>query len=633
MATSFEPEAFGKYYLIDRIATGGMAEIFKAKSFSTAGFEKVQVIKRILSHLSDNEEFVTMFIDEAKISVSLQHANLVQIYDFGKIRDNYFIAMEWIDGKDVKMILRKLAHRRKLLPEEFAVFIAHETCKGLDYAHKKTDLRGTPLAIIHRDMSPSNVLVSYSGEVKIADFGIAKAEMSQYDTKDGVLKGKFEYMSPEQARGEDVTQQSDLFSAGIILYEMLTGRRLFKTDSEIKTLEKIKAVDIKPPSSVNPNVPQRLDDIVMKALTADLEKRYRDSREFQQELLDYMYPSTPPTIQRSMAMFMEELFSEERADETERMEHGSKIAHELHNRAPELDLEPDWEEGGGSAGTGGTIQTQPPSRVPLYVAVAVVILLLGVVGWMATRTPDPVVVPEAEVIEVLPTEGALKLRINTVASVFIDGAGVGTGEEVAVEHLKPGSVTLTVSADGYESFEELVEVVAGERLVMPIRLVKIRSKTTSKTKTDTTPPAAAVSIAFQSTPSGADVYADNSLIGKTPLTWTKATGSHRISYRLGGYETLNFSVNAPSEGSETVSKTLKKKAAAKGKLNVNIAGGKVWGEIFVDGSKVGRTPMFNHELGSGSHTVRVKNDTIGLDQSQSVTVVADETTKVVFRVE
>ena len=250
----FDPEVFGKYYLLDRIATGGMAEIFKAKSYSTAGFEKLQVIKRILSHLSDNEEFVDMFIDEAKISVSLQHANIVQIYDFGKIRENYFISMEWIDGRDVKQLLRKLAGRRKLLPEEFAVYIAHETCKGLYFAHQKTNLQGENLQIIHRDMSPSNVIIGFEGEVKVADFGIAKAGMSQYTTKDGVLKGKFEYMSPEQAHGKSLSQQSDLFSVGIILYEMLTGRRLFKTETELMTLEKIKSVDIGPPSSINPNI-------------------------------------------------------------------------------------------------------------------------------------------------------------------------------------------------------------------------------------------------------------------------------------------------------------------------------------------------------------------------------------------
>src|SRR6185503_18485338 len=196
MTASFAPEAFGKYYLVDKIAVGGMAEIFKAKSFSHGGFEKLLVIKRILGHLSDNLEFIEMFIDEAKISVTLQHPNIVQIYDFGKLRDNYFIAMECVEGRDVKGLLRKLAERRKLLPIEFAVYIAHEMCKGLDYAHKKADGQGKCLGIVHRDISPSNILVSYSGEVKVADFGIARAENSLHETRAGVLKGKFEYMSP-----------------------------------------------------------------------------------------------------------------------------------------------------------------------------------------------------------------------------------------------------------------------------------------------------------------------------------------------------------------------------------------------------------------------------------------------------
>ena len=178
MSESFEPRAFGRYFLVDTIAVGGMAEVFKAKTFSEGGFEKLLCIKRILKHLSGNDEFVEMFIDEAKISVELQHANIVPIYDFGKIQTNYFIAMECVEGKDVKGILRKLAEKRKLLPPEYAVYIAHETCKGLEYAHKKTNLRGEPLGIIHRDISPSNILVSYNGEIKIADFGIAKARIS-----------------------------------------------------------------------------------------------------------------------------------------------------------------------------------------------------------------------------------------------------------------------------------------------------------------------------------------------------------------------------------------------------------------------------------------------------------------------
>jgi serine/threonine protein kinase len=348
--------------LIDKIAVGGMAEVFKAKSFSHGGFEKLLVIKRILQHLTDNQDFVHMFIDEAKISVELQHPNIVQIYDFGQIAQNYFIAMECVEGKDVKGILRKLAERRKLLPMEYAVYIAHEMCKGLDYAHKRTDIQGSPLGIVHRDVSPSNILVSYSGEVKVADFGIAKAQISAFNTKGGVLKGKFEYMSPEQASGQDLDHQSDLFSAGIILHEMLTGRRLFKTESDVKTLERIKNADIQPPCTLNPGIPGRLSDIVMRALSADKAIRFEDARAFQTALLEFMYPATPDHTRENLGHFMIELFSAEIRTEREQLQVGTEAAAEIREHAPEIDLELEWEE---SPGSGQTMQLQPGQQFEL----------------------------------------------------------------------------------------------------------------------------------------------------------------------------------------------------------------------------------------------------------------------------
>jgi serine/threonine protein kinase len=312
VAAGFSPEAFGKYFLVDKIATGGMAEIFKAKSYSHAGFEKLLVIKRILQHHSENEDFVKMFIDEAKISVQLQHPNIVHIYDFGKLHSNCYIAMECVDGKDVKQILRKLAERRKYLPEEYAVFIAHDALAGLDYAHNKTNLKGEAQNIVHRDMSPSNLLVSYEGDVKVADFGIAKAEHRAYSTQDGVLKGKFEYMSPEQARGKANHCSTDVFSTGIILWEMLTGRRMFKTDNDLATLEKIKSGGYPPPSVLNPHISARLDGIVMKALAVNRADRYPNALAFENALAAYLAPNTPSTVKRSMADFLQELFAEER---------------------------------------------------------------------------------------------------------------------------------------------------------------------------------------------------------------------------------------------------------------------------------------------------------------------------------
>jgi serine/threonine protein kinase len=189
-AAAFVPEAFGKYYLIDKVAVGGMAEIFKAKTFGEGGFENLFIIKRIVSHMSDNEQFIQMFLDEARITALLQHANVVRIYDFGKIQSNYFLAMDFVDGKDVKHILRKMYSLGKQLHIQLAVYIAMEAAKGLDYAHKKTNLQGQPLHIVHRDISPSNLLVSYNGEVKVADFGIVKAAVVNETTSAGTLKGK-----------------------------------------------------------------------------------------------------------------------------------------------------------------------------------------------------------------------------------------------------------------------------------------------------------------------------------------------------------------------------------------------------------------------------------------------------------
>lgn len=339
---TFRPEVFGRYYFVDKIAMGGMAEIFKAKTFGYGGFENVLAIKRILPHLSDNPQFVKMFMDEAKVTALLNHGNIVRIYDFGKIDRNYFISMECVEGKDVKQVLKKLTERRKTLPREFAVYIAMEAAKGLDFAHKRASNQGS-LGIVHRDVSPSNVLISYNGEVKVADFGIVKAANLAEDTDAGVLKGKFEYMSPEQANARELDRRSDIFSLGIILWEMLTGRRLFKTDSETKTLEKIKRGDIDPPFAVNPTVPERLDQIVMRALAIDAMDRYPDARELHGDLLDFLYPAPPDVIQQSLSHFMRELFAEEIAAEQHQMNVGTEAALAIHEGLKTVELEPDSE--------------------------------------------------------------------------------------------------------------------------------------------------------------------------------------------------------------------------------------------------------------------------------------------------
>lgn len=308
----FQSVSYGKYFLLERLAIGGMAEVFKAKTFGVHGFERLLVIKRILPHLCQDDEFVEMFIDEAKISVELSHPNIAQIFDLGKIGDNYFIAMEYIDGKDLRALLKKGKITGTTLTPDQAMFIAIEVCKGLDYAHNKKDsTSGKPLGIVHRDISPQNIMLSYEGAVKIVDFGIAKAESKLSRTQAGVLKGKFGYMSPEQASGLEMTPRTDVFSLGIVFFEMLTGRRLFLGDSDFETLEMIKKASAPPPSSINPAIPKAIDALCLKALEKDPAKRYASAAEFQIELTKYFYQAYSDFTYSNLSLFMKRLFRDE----------------------------------------------------------------------------------------------------------------------------------------------------------------------------------------------------------------------------------------------------------------------------------------------------------------------------------
>ncbi|MBU0506011.1 serine/threonine protein kinase, partial [bacterium] len=236
----FEPKPFGKYFLTDRIAVGGMAEIYKAKTFGVDGFEKVLAIKKILSHCSADIEFITMLTDEAKLVVNLSHANIVQVYDLGRVGDDYFISMEFIDGINLRDLVEKSRELHEPIPIDIAIYIISEVCRGLDYAHSKKGTDGEPLEIIHRDISPQNILVSYDGGVKIVDFGIAKAARNLSQTHAGILKGKVNYMAPEQAFGKPMDKRTDVFSLGNVFYELITCKRLFYGESQMEILKKIR---------------------------------------------------------------------------------------------------------------------------------------------------------------------------------------------------------------------------------------------------------------------------------------------------------------------------------------------------------------------------------------------------------
>ncbi len=306
--------------LLDRISVGGMAEVFKAKSYGVEGFEKVIAIKRILPSMGDDRDFITMFIDEAKIAGQLAHANICQIFELGRIDGAHFIAMEYIWGKDLLQIQNRLKKNEQPMPVPMACFVVGKACEGLDYAHRKRDPMGVPLEIVHRDCSPQNVLVSYEGEVKVIDFGIAKAASRSSRTMAGVLKGKFGYMSPEQVRGLPLDHRSDIFALGTILYESLVGERLFQGDSDFATLEKVRNAEIPSPCVRRPDIPPAVEAIVMRALEREPDDRYQHASEMHADLQAFLMSWQEVFTAKSLGQWLKQAFSGELSRERKLME-------------------------------------------------------------------------------------------------------------------------------------------------------------------------------------------------------------------------------------------------------------------------------------------------------------------------
>lgn len=312
--TGFEPKQFGKYQLLDKIAVGGMAELFRAKLTGAQGFEKLIAIKKILPNLSREENLVTAFIDEAKLAALLHHENIIQIYDFGSMDDQYFIAMEYLFGKDLRTITRTARKKDVALGIENIVYIVSRICAGLDYSHHLKDLQGKPLNIIHRDINPQNILVTYEGQVKIIDFGIAKAANHNTQTRENLIKGKLAYMSPEQANGMQIDHRSDIFSTGIILYELLADRRMF-TGETMHVLSLVRDAQYDPPEEVIPDLPSKLKEILCRCLAKDPNERYQTAGEMQADIEEFMFELSMRPNARSFAGYIKDLFEEEYAEE------------------------------------------------------------------------------------------------------------------------------------------------------------------------------------------------------------------------------------------------------------------------------------------------------------------------------
>ncbi len=305
------PERFGPYLLLKKIGRGGMAELFLARQTGVAGFERVVAIKRILPHLTEDREFVQMFVNEAKLAAQITHPNVVQIYDFGAVLGTYYMAMEYVMGKSLAAVLAQGQARGNPIPVPAAVRITAAIAAGLDHANRGATVSGAPLGIIHRDISPQNILIGYNGDVKLVDFGIAKAASSSTHTQTGVLKGKLAYLSPEQAWGKTIDHRSDLFALGIVLHEMLTGQRLFKAENEFTTLERVRSADVPAPSAVKSELPRELDAVVLKTLAKNPDDRYPTGQALEDALNGYLRSLSPSPTARDLSDYLRALFEKD----------------------------------------------------------------------------------------------------------------------------------------------------------------------------------------------------------------------------------------------------------------------------------------------------------------------------------
>ena len=332
-------ETFGRYELLKKLATGGMGQVFLARQKGLGGFQKLLVVKRVLPHLSEEEEFIEMFLDEARIAALLNHPNIAQLFEMGQVDGIYFIAMEYVHGESLRQLVNTAQQKRGGLPVAFKVRIVAEAAAGLDYAHKALSQSGRPLGLIHRDVSPQNVLVGFNGSVKVIDFGVAKAANKISTTTAGAIKGKYPYMSPEQARGEELDHRSDVFGLGIVLYEVLTQTRLFKRDTDTATLRAVVGSKITPPSGVVDGLPKALDTIVLKALARKRDERFQSAGELQIALEEFLVSERLPANAALLSSYMRALYAD-RLEEEQAASEPTQIHFDIHAARAQREAKP-----------------------------------------------------------------------------------------------------------------------------------------------------------------------------------------------------------------------------------------------------------------------------------------------------
>ena len=482
---------FGRYTLLKKIASGGMGQVLLAKK-GEDDFEKLVVLKRILPHLVEDEEFFAMFRDEAKITMRLDHPNIARINEFGVEAGVHYIEMEYVAGEDLRRLEKRAAAVETGIPIGVVLRIIADAAAGLDFAHKAKDAKGAPLNLVHRDVSPQNILIGFDGSVKLIDFGVAKAAGRAQHTATGILKGKFPYMSPEQADGLDLDARSDVFALGIVLWEQLTGRRLFKGENDIATQRLVTACNVPAPSEVEPSSPAGLDAIVLKALAKKREDRFADAAQLRMALEEFAVANGIPSSSGHLAAFMKELYAERIEKES------SPTFFEEDSGLTDLDVggmprvRPADATVADRSKSGPATQAVAPQKpgAPIGLIAGVAVLVMVVVGgllWFFTRGPEvapqpppPVVVKEpTKQPEPPPTPAPREFRIESEPSgATVELAGVRVGNTPFAARIEAAKlpVAVRISADGYETADAQLTDMSGATLTLSLKKKPVAPK-------------------------------------------------------------------------------------------------------------------------------------------------------------
>lgn len=539
----------GQYYLIEKIAQGGMAEIYKGLSYDSSGLKKTVCIKRILPEITASKEFVDSLIDEAKIAVKLSHGNIAQIYDLGKVDEEYFMVMEYVGGKTLSQLNRNAVKKEIKLPIPHICYVIAEVANGLDYVHRRIDDKGNPLNIVHCDISPQNIMISTSGTVKIIDFGIARAAIKERVSDTGILKGKFSYMSPEQALGEPIDHRSDIYSLGIIMHELITGKRLFKAPDKKETLRNVREGNVKPPSSIASDIPEELDSIVMRALSKDRRFRYPFASQMRDEIQKYLHTHHPDFSPIQLTELLEKVFGEELTTMT--VETELKTPHMIidHTKSAILDEE---EQTGREAAkidmsefmveesesiskedeiTPPSITIRDRKKIKILLAVISSIIIIAVGSYLikkrmpiVTKTETPVQTKEEKKVpkEVAPKYGFLAVTSSpSGATIFLNDEKTQFKTPNKLEGIAPNKLySLGLWLENYKYWSEDFTIKPDEtksfhaELAIDFGSLKVRSF-----------------------PDGAEIFMDSESIGKTPLDKEDLMPGkiHKIELKLEGF--------------------------------------------------------------------------------------------------